>query len=95
MARIAGYTNNYIFSNFISYGQVNLPGILNSYIYVPYANDTLNYYAAYNVTLYNLMFNSEVTESSYFVWARVRLMVYRPFGHLKVYPCLCREQTTP
>ncbi|WP_243665908.1 hypothetical protein [Vulcanisaeta sp. JCM 16159] len=69
MARIAGYTNNYIFSNFISYEQVNLPGILNSYIYVPYANDALNYYAAYNVTLYNLMFNSEVTESSYFVWA--------------------------
>ena len=62
MARIAGYSNNYIANTFISPAQVG-----GSTIYVPYANNT--FYAAYNVTLYNLMFNSEVATSSYIVWA--------------------------
>jgi dolichyl-diphosphooligosaccharide--protein glycosyltransferase len=62
MARIAGYSDNYILNTFISTGQVGA-----STIYVPYANNT--FYAAYNVTLYNLMFNSEVVSSSYSVWA--------------------------
>ncbi|MCG2880868.1 MAG: peptide transporter, partial [Vulcanisaeta sp.] len=62
MARIAGYSNSYIASTFISPAQVG-----GSTIYVPYANNT--FYAAYNVTLYNLMFNSEVITSSYIVWA--------------------------
>ncbi|WP_243668482.1 hypothetical protein [Vulcanisaeta sp. JCM 16161] len=62
MARIAGYTNNYILNTFISPAQVG-----SSTIYVPYANNT--FYAAYNVTLYSLMFNSEVIDASYVVWS--------------------------
>ncbi len=63
MARIAGYTNNYILNTFISPpAQVG-----SSTIYVPFANNT--FYAAYNVTLYDLMFNSEVVDSSYMVWS--------------------------
>ena len=62
MARIAGYSTNYIANTFISPAQIG-----GSTIYVPYANNT--FYAAYNVTLYSLMFNSEVVSSSYTVWA--------------------------
>ena len=62
MARIAGYSTNYIANTFISPAQIG-----ESTIYVPYANNT--FYAAYNVTLYSLMFNSEVVSSSYTVWA--------------------------
>ncbi|MGC8605934.1 MAG: STT3 domain-containing protein [Vulcanisaeta sp.] len=62
MARIAGYTNNYILNTFIYPAQVG-----SSTIYVPYANNT--FYAAYNVTLYSLMFNSEVVSASYAVWS--------------------------
>lgn len=63
MARIAGYTNNYILNTFISPpAQVG-----SSTIYVPFANNT--FYAAYNVTLYDLMFNSEVIDASYMVWS--------------------------
>ncbi len=62
MARIAGYSNNYISNHFITTALLGT-----SVIYVPYANNT--YYAAYNVTLYSLMFNSEVVSSSYLVWS--------------------------
>ena len=62
MARIAGYSNNYILNTFIYPAQVG-----SSTIYVPYANNT--FYAAYNVTLYSLMFNSEVVGASYAVWS--------------------------
>ncbi|WP_252901001.1 hypothetical protein [Vulcanisaeta sp. JCM 14467] len=62
MARIAGYSNNYISNTFISLAQVG-----SSTIYVPFANNT--FYAAYNVTLYSLMFNLEVVDSSYAVWS--------------------------
>ncbi|MGC8543128.1 MAG: STT3 domain-containing protein [Vulcanisaeta sp.] len=61
MARIAGYSTNYIANTFISPAQIG-----GSTIYVPFANNT--FYAAYNVTLYSLMFNSEVTSASYAVW---------------------------
>ncbi|WP_069807952.1 STT3 domain-containing protein [Vulcanisaeta thermophila] len=68
MARIAGYSVPYIETHYIGIGQLTTQsGILS--IYVPYANDATGYYAAVNTTLYLLMFNSEVVDSSYAVWS--------------------------
>lgn len=69
MASIAGYSSSYIGNTFIEPVKLG-----SSYIYLPYSNITVvnntleGYSAAYNVTLYDLMFNSEVSSASYSVW---------------------------
>lgn len=87
MARIAGYPQSYISTYLIGNGQIS-----GTSIYAPQviraSNGTVIYAAAYNVTIYSLMFNHQVLDSSYVVWSQCTSRGYRPYWAFEEVPTL-------